>query len=131
MKTMKHIDLSSAGISPNSSWQILEELELPLDSDGAGVINTWLKEILNPLRLHTDLINRILKSAQDAVARARASIGSEIENGHIHLLVLVPRDHKTDAKTWGFFRIEKLASIGRDRNPLDHSIEFYLYIEGQ
>jgi hypothetical protein len=128
---VKRFDASSLGKPSQTDWQILGELELPLDADHNDVISTWLNKNLSPLTLQADFINRILKSALAAAANASQPTNTALETRHIHLVVFAPPDYKTDAKTWGFFRIEKLASLGGDKKPLDHSIEFYLYIEGQ
>lgn len=128
---MKHIQTSPSDKPSSIDWQILGELELPPDTDHNEVISTWLNENLSPLTLQADFISRILKSAQAAAANASQPTSTALETRHIHLVVFAPPDYKTDAKTWGFFRIEKLASVGGKKNLLDHSIEFYLYIEGQ
>ena len=110
-------------------WQILGELELSAGSDTNSAIGTWLAEILLPLNLQTDFMDRVLKSAQDAAAR---SIGAETMTAfeHIHLLVFAPRENRTKGQTWGFFRIEKAGASTVTENPGDHSIEFYVYLEG-
>lgn len=128
---MKHVDMSSSNKPSESEWQILDELKLPIGTEDDRVIDTWLAEILSPLNLQADFINRILKSAQAAMARYRGSTGPEIVIGYIHLLVFAPRSHILDGKTWGFFRVEKIENAREVKNPPDHSIEFYLYIEGK
>lgn len=130
MKTVKRVDASSADKPLQTDWQVLGELELPVGPECAEVTTTWLKENLSPLNLRMDLIHRILKSAQAAVVRAGESSVAAIETGHIHLVIFAPRFHETEGKTWGFFRIEKLESARQEKNTPDHSIEFYLYIEG-
>lgn len=113
-----------------TDWQILGQLELPVASQSDDAIRIWLKETLNPLNLHADFLNKILKSAQDSAARTM-----QIESGmgfeHIHLLVFVPSDRTSKGLTWGFFRIEKIENTKADESPPDHAIEFYLYVEGE
>ena len=125
---MKHTDLS-----PNQSsctdWQILSKLQLPFGANSDDRINAWLTETLKLLNLPMDFLNKILKSAQEAISRV-VQVESVTEFEHIHLLVFSPVNHTSIGKTWGFFRIEKIGSAGQDKNPPDHSIEFYLYIEG-
>lgn len=128
---MKPFNMSASNKSSESGWQILDELKLPIGTEDEGVINTWLAEILKPLNLQAGFISRILKSAQDAMARYKASTGSAIEIGYIHLLVFAPLIHMLDGKTWGFFRVEKIENAREVTHPPDHSIEFYLYIEGK
>ena len=124
---MKHIDPSPNHLSGND-WCILGELELPVGAEADGMVSAWLTEILNPLSLNTDFLYKVLKSAQDAAAR---SIQAETRMGfeHIHLLVFAPRENASKGKTWGFFRIEKVGRPIANKDPYDHSIEFYLYLE--
>ena len=130
-ETMKHVDLSSSRRTSGTDWQVLGELELPVGSECAGVIDTWMREKLRPVKLQTDITNRIVKSAQNAVERFMESKGAGAEFGHIHILVFAPLSHKSKEKTWGFFRIEKLESVREAKNPPDHYIEFHLYFEGE
>ncbi|HJR80926.1 MAG TPA: hypothetical protein VJ821_12695 [Anaerolineales bacterium] len=114
---------------PGADWQILGKLELPVGTDSDAPIRAWLADILLPLRLHQDFMDKVLKSAQDAAAR---SIQAEMMHAfeHIHLLVFAPRHNDSNEKTWGFFRIEKAGTFTAKEKPDDHSIEFYLYLEG-
>jgi hypothetical protein len=125
---MKHVDLSTPDKPLDTQWQILAELELP--SDGNRVIDSWLEETLIPLNLDMNFRSRILRSAQDAMARSRGSNSTVIEIGYIHILIIAPLNDQLDRKTWGFFRIEKLEIVGDNKNPSNHSIAFYLYTEG-
>lgn len=125
---VKHTDPSLSHV-PDIAWQILGELQLPTRSNADVSIDAWLTEILSPLQLHSGFMDRILKSAQDATARfIQAEPTKAFE--HIHLLVFVPRHNDVRGNTWGFFRIEKAETQTAKKNPGDHSIEFYLYLEG-
>jgi hypothetical protein len=53
-----------------------------------------------------------------------------LEFEHLHLLIFAPADRTVEGDTWGFFRIEKAGTSTTKENPSDHSIEFYLYLEG-
>lgn len=126
---MKHVDITSSPNLSKSGWRILGELELPIGAEADSVVSAWLTQILNPLNLHTDFLNKVLKSAQDAAARAM-QVDNLMKFRHIHLLAFAPADVTSMGETWGFFRIEKVgSSLGRE-NPFEHSIEFYLYLEG-
>ena len=118
---------SSSNNPPATDWQILGELELPISSESDGAINRWLTETLLPMHLPTDFLNKVLKSAQDTVARMMLN---EMKFEHIHLLIFVPVDRTSRGQTWGFFRIEKIESQMEVRNHPHHAIEFYLYLEG-
>lgn len=116
--------------SPNIGWQILGELELPVGASVEDALYAWLTEVIQPLNLQTELLNKILASAQDAVARAiQAKIMHKFE--HIHLLVFVPSEREAKAQAWSFFRLEKIEDVKKEgQSGGDHTIEFYLYREG-
>jgi hypothetical protein len=92
-------------------------------------IQAWLREILGSLSLNTDFLDRVLKSAREAVTHA-CQTEIEMEFEHIHLKVFSPEDSVLDEKNWGFFRIEKVGTPVEGASIADHSIEFYLYREG-
>lgn len=128
VKPVKYIDPSSNTFS-GTDWRMLGELELPVGSETNGMVSTWLTEILSPLDMHLDFLNRILKSAEDAAVRTfQAEVITKIE--HIHLLIFVPAEYSSKNKTWGFFRIEKVENTHADIPIASHAIEFYLYVEG-
>lgn len=130
MKPVKHIDPSPNNLS-GTDWRILGELELTIGEEADGIISAWVTEILNPLCLHADFLNKVLKSAQDAAERAMQSENRQLDFEHIHLLIFFPGTRSSKRQTWGFFRIEKVGTPKANKNPYDHSIEFYLYPEGQ
>jgi hypothetical protein len=109
-----------------TDWQVLGELELPIGSDDA--IESWLVETLSPLTLHTDFLNKVLKSAQEVAARAMQA-DALMQFKHVHLLVFAPPDYASNRHNWGFFRIEKVENASHQDDP-NHVIEFYLYLEG-
>jgi hypothetical protein len=111
--------------------QLLAELEVPVDSNATGTIHSWLIQILTTLNLGTDFLNRISKSAQEAVLHTTEPDGVALASGHIHLLVYAPHASERDGKTWGFFRIDKVDSRSENQTLPGHSIEFYLYVEGE
>lgn len=128
VKPVKHIDASSNKLS-GTDWRTMGEFEMTIGDEADGLISAWMTEVLSPLDLHTDFLNKILKSAQEAAARSiQADTMMVFE--HIHLLVFAPRENASKRKTWGFFRIEKIGTPTANENPHDHSIEFYLYLEG-
>jgi hypothetical protein len=113
-----------------SEWQFLGELELPAGASLDDAIHTWLTNLFDPLSLHGDFLNRILKSAQDAAARVFES-ESAGKYDHIHLVIYGPREQGSKPGTWGFFRVEKVENRAEEPSTAAHSIEFYLYREGQ
>lgn len=122
----------SPNIFPETDWQLLDELNLPVGSymDDKININLWLTEILSPLELHIDFLNRVWNSAQDAIARAM-QVESMTEFEHIHLLVFARADRIPKRQIWGFFRIEKIEGTKQGENPPGLAVEFYLYQPGR
>ena len=122
MKSMQNKD--------KTDWQILGQLKLPVGSNADDPIRIWLMEILAPINLPVNFLDKILKSAQDSARRAMQA-ESLMKFEHIHLIIFVPSGHVSKRRTWGFFRIEKAETPSGDGKPVDHSIELYLYLEGQ
>jgi hypothetical protein len=114
---------------PGAGWQILGEFELPAGASVEGALHAWLQEILHPLDLQAELLDKILASAQAAVARVvRTEIIPRFE--HLHLTVFIPSEREEKKQAWGFFRLEKIEDMQGEQTDGDHAIEFYLYGEG-
>jgi len=114
---------------PHGNWQMLGEREQAVEEGMEAKIQASLMEILHSLPLPADFLNRILKSAQESARRAlRWRTVMKIE--HIHLKVFVPQNSISDENTWGFFGIEKVGTPTANTAQDDHSIEYYLYLEG-
>jgi hypothetical protein len=107
---------------------MLGELILPVGSQPDALISLWLKELLAPLDLHENFLNRVLRSAQNYAGRALTP-DAGVAFGHIHLSVFVPDEPVSRAQSWGFFRIEKIDSAEQNLAHPDHTVEFYLYRE--
>ena len=126
---MNHPD-SSHTSSLGNGWQILGDLELPARVDTEEVIHTWLAELLGPLHLPVDFLDKILFSAREAWYRLLGT-GILQKLGHIHLIVRVPSDRSLQkGQNWGFFRIEKVDDPTQNGETTGHSVELYLYLEG-
>lgn len=125
---MQHNDSALHQVSA-PGWQLLGEIELTVNPDTDRTVGKWLTVILSALNPHADFINKVLRSAEEAAARAMQS-GAVMKYQHTHLLIYVPTDRPAGRQTWGFFRIEKMAAQVEDQTRLDHDIEFYLYLEG-
>lgn len=116
--------------NPGAGWRLLGELELPASASMEDALNTWLTGILHPLNLQAELVNKIIASAQDAIARAiHADSMPRFE--HIHLTVFVPAAREGKEQAWGFFRLEKIEDAKEEPAGGDHIVEFYLYGEGE
>lgn len=104
------------------------EFELQAGAFADGALQAHLKEILNPLELHENFVNRILDSAQQTAARL-LQVNAEIKVEHIRLLVFIPLKHKSQKQIWGYFSVEKLEDT-KDRAVANkQTIEIYLYAE--
>lgn len=112
-----------------TDWQLLGETELPLGVDAQSSINAWLLDVLTPLHLHIDFLNKVLKSAEDATARS-IETSTVVKCQHTRLLIYVPANRLLNAQAWGFFRIEKAATSAANEHSRAPSIEFYLFLEG-
>ncbi|HJR81942.1 MAG TPA: hypothetical protein VJ821_17850 [Anaerolineales bacterium] len=126
---MKHTDTSLHHAS-TADWQLLGEFQLTLKLDASQAVSEWLAVTLDPLQLHADFTSKIVKSAEEAAARAMQS-ETVMKYQHTHLLIYIPANRPATGGTWGFFRIEKVGTDTERGSPRDHSIEFYLYLEGQ
>jgi len=115
--------------NPSTGWQILGELELPVGASVEDALYSWLAEILQPLHFQEELLNKIIVSAQDAVVRTvHAEIMDKFE--YFHLIVFVPSEQEKKEQAWGFFRLEKIEDAKDEQAGGDHTVEFYLYGEG-
>jgi hypothetical protein len=114
---------------PESDWQILGEIELSFNTDMNKAIHLWLTEILARLNLSIDFLNKIIITAQESVAHALQS-NVEIRYGHIHISVYVPYNANILGKNWGFFHIKRIGSHADKITKFEHSMDFYLYVEG-
>lgn len=113
-----------------SDWQFLGALTFPVDGSTDSTVDSWLMELLRPINLPTDFLNRVLASAHKSVVRAlHSTIAMELR--HIHLSIFVPREHEIKGRTWGYFHIERIEDQADSRVSNDHAIDFYLYMEGE
>jgi len=129
LNRMKQADPSSKNLS-GTGWHLLGELELRIDENANDAVRAWITEIIDPLDLNVDFLNRVLRSAQDAVTRAAHGDLADARFEHLHLFLFAPMEHQMLGGTWGFFRIEKVGMSTHRENSHDLSIEFYLYLEG-
>ncbi len=114
-------------VASKLDWKLIGELELTLGPDTAPPIHEWLMMILGPLKLQAGFLNKVLRSAQQAAARAIAA-ETQLRSRHIHLRVFIPAQHISSKREWGYFTIEK---AGHESNQAlaDHMTDFYLYEE--
>ena len=120
---------ASSGRLSTPGWQILGELELPAGAVESDRIYTWLAALLEPLHLHPDVLNRLLKSARAAAARFLQS-PDEARSEHIHFRVFIPLGRSSGGQSWGFYRLGKIEGMISGEENYNHAIELYLYSEG-
>ena len=126
---LKTKDTSHTQNHPASNWQILGDLELSAQVNSKDTLELWLKEILKPLELHTDFLNRILNSAHQTVVRLLRP-DAETKLDHLHLVVFAPANRTVKKLIWGFFSVERLKDTEEGTVANNHTIEIYLYKEG-
>jgi hypothetical protein len=130
MKQQSNQAVQPISHNTDTDWQILGELELPLDVNKHSMFATWLLDALIPLNLNADFLNKIRKSAEDvAVRNMQAEI--VIQPQRTRLLICIPAYRPLNVQTWGFFRIEKVELAAEHENFANHTIEFYLFPEGR
>lgn len=123
VKSVKQIDPLHNRYS-GLDWQVLGKIERLLSTDANNAIHLRLAEILNPLSLPPDFMNKIMRSAQNAIIRAtQAETVQQPE--HIRLVIFAPREYVSKSECWGFFRIEKV-----DADTQEYCFEYYLYLDG-
>lgn len=116
--------------NPHPDWQILGEIELPLGEHANPKLDAWLLDALIPLHLHADFLNKIRKSVEEVTARAMQT-EMVMRPQRTRVLIRIPANRPSDIQTWGFFRIEKVELAAENENSPQHTIEFYLFPEGQ
>jgi hypothetical protein len=114
--------------NPDTNWQILGELELPLGANAHSMLGAWLSDVLASLHLHADFLSKILESAEEVVARAMQT-ETVIQHQRTRLLIMTPANLPLNVQTWGFFRIEKVELTAENDDSPDHKVEFYLFPE--
>ena len=116
-----------------TGWRLLGELELSVVAEADGAVRAWLAKALAPLKLHGDFLSKVTKSVHNAAAHATTSEHVQMEFRQMHLRILIPIKKASELNkghTWGFFRIEKVGISTKTGDAYDHSIDFYLYLEG-
>ena len=115
---------------PGTNWHLLGEIELPVGAAADAAIQTWIAPVLNTLNLSSDFLDRVLKSAQESAMRY-LDPDAGLTPRHIHLSIHAPREHLARGNTWGLFQIERIENRAEAMDGYDHSIDFYLYVEGK
>ena len=108
-------------------WRKLAEFELLAGQARWDTIQTQLTEVLVKLQLDEEFLNRVLNSAQKAMAHFTAA--QMQSDWKMHLLIFAPGEYKSNGKSWGFFRTEKFEGP-RTQSGLQPTMAFYLYPEG-
>ena len=109
-----------------ANWVFFGEFAAPVEQSMDQQMDTWLAETLRPLNLKTDLLEKVIASAQKAT---RAQSKDDPETGQLYIQVYATSAVKVPGQTWGFFRTEKKDGSA-ENEPRRHTITFYLYLEG-
>lgn len=119
--------------APKTGWQTLAELTLLVGTDLESQVQAWMLDTMRILGLSPELLNRILKSALEAISRIAHPNSKEVNSPLVRLRAYAPSEapiKSGSSRNWGFFRIEKHGFISTGSGYFDHLIEFYLYLEG-
>lgn len=123
-------DDSNLNDAPRPGWQRLAALDLPGDSDLKSTVRRWLEQVLLPLDLQADLFAKIAASAQEAVRRGRDA-DPLLDSPHLHLVIFVPEGRAHQVQSRGFFRVQMADAPSEGGSTSGHTIQFYLYDEGE
>ena len=114
------------------TWQLLEQFALPAGPVPAEVLLDWLANVLAPLDLYPDLLEKINASIQ--AAAATDPVLSPHNSHRVILSLYAPRDgtgSRPACRNWGFYRVGKARVSNESGHPIvGHSIDIYLYPEG-
>lgn len=113
-----------------TDWQILGELELPFGVNAQPLLRDWLSDVLTPINLHMDFLNKIWTSAEH-VATCTSRTETAANDQHIHFVICISSSSSLQTQTWGFFRIEKVEKTADNEKSNNHLVEFYLFPEKQ
>jgi hypothetical protein len=114
---------------PQTHWRKLGKLKLQAGANPDGAIKAWLIHILSDFGLPNDLVNRLLKSMEDAAVRVLIPDGGKAQPEHLEIAVLAPADLAPQGQIWGFFRVERTSTNPDIENSQVHSIDYYLYLD--
>lgn len=114
---------------PQTDWRKLGKLKLLAGSNRDGSIKGWLTHILSAFSLPDDLVNKLLKSMEDAAQRVLIPGGAEAQLEHLEIVVLARADLVSQGQTWGFFRLERASADSQLDGTKGHCVEYYLYLD--
>jgi hypothetical protein len=123
------MNVSTHNPVPDPGWQILGDLDLPSGEIPGNAIQAWLMNVLAPLNLSQDFLNRVLQSAQESASRGLQQ--KDPTSNHIHLSILTPYEQTASQKTWGFFHTERSENQAGSDTGHVHWINYYLYVDGE
>jgi hypothetical protein len=118
----------------NSTWQLLDQISLPVGLAPVASIITWLTIVLSPFSLSPGLVEKIQASIQEAASTNLAPSVTSPNSYPVILKLHTPRDAQSSQatnKNWGFYRVGKTMTSSESGQPVaGRSIEIYLYPEG-
>ena len=114
---------------PQTDWRKLGYLKLRADSNPDGSIKTWLTHIVSDLGLPNGVVNKLIKSMEDAAVRVLIPDGAEAQPEYLEIVVLAPADLVSQGQIWGFFRLERASADSQLDGTKGHCVEYYLYLD--
>jgi hypothetical protein len=119
---------SSTEKPPRTGWQLIGQLQLPIDSMPGQSMEDWLIGTLKPFRLPLDLFNKLKISIEEALSQLDVTP----DDDYVPAISIYMSDDVRVAylpKNWGFFKIEKVDTPSNKESLGEHVIEYYLYSE--
>jgi hypothetical protein len=125
-KNMNENDVLNSNKSKNSGWKKIGELNY-LPNGNNGSVFSWLRIVFAPLKLSSRYLNEIIRTAKTASTRAAVEYADH--DIFTHLAIYIPDGSISKGGTWGLFHMERIKMRDEDKNIVDHTIHFYLYME--
>jgi hypothetical protein len=119
--------------TPQTGWQILAQLDLLVTPDFESQVQTWITEIMSPIGIAPEQLNKVIKSALEAEVRIENQKSKDVNFPLVSIRAYLPLEVPTRSGTslnWGFFRIDKHGLPSTRSDHADHLVEFFLYLDG-
>ncbi len=122
-------ELTNMNESRGPVWKKVGEWKLSAEKNTYESIFTRLEMILAPFNLSSDFIRGIVLTINKVVTRIPQDNHTRVKS--VQLSFYVPSGQIPKGKTWGFFNTERVRYGDDSTGMIEHTINFYLFVEGQ